>query len=324
MTMVDNAVYVDGRRTDNPLNLDETYEVMRARGGMAWIGLYRPDREEIRSVADAFSLHELAVENALTGHQRSKLERSGDTLFTVLRPARYLDDVKKVEFGEMHVFVGPDHVVTVGHAHPPNLAKVRQQLEAAPELLARGPQSVLYALMDEVANQYEAVAGDLETEIDEIEDDLFRAGPDMARRIYKLSREVIEFQGATHTLKAMLEALKRDAEKSHLDLELQHRLRDVQDHVIWVVERVDTFRVLLRSALTVNATFMAQQRNEDVKKIFSWAAILFASALVGTLYGMNSAFMRGLAWTLGYPIAIGLMLAMGVVLYLSFRHRKWL
>lgn len=75
MTMVDNAVYVDGRRTDNPKNLDETYEVMRERGGMAWIGLYRPDKAEIQSVAEDFSLHELAVEDALNGHQRSKLER---------------------------------------------------------------------------------------------------------------------------------------------------------------------------------------------------------------------------------------------------------
>lgn len=128
MTMVDNAVYVDGHRTDNPKNLDETYEVMRDRGGMAWIGLYRPVPDEIHSVAEEFSLHELAVEDALDGHQRAKLERYGDTLFTVLRPARYLDDVEKVEFGELHVFVGPDFVVTVRHAESPNLAKVRRRM----------------------------------------------------------------------------------------------------------------------------------------------------------------------------------------------------
>lgn len=324
MTITDNAVYVDGRRTDNPQNLEETYEVMRDRGGMAWIGLYRPGLEEIRSVADEFSLHELAIEDALTGHLRSKLERHGDTLFMVLRAARYLDDVGKVEFGELHVFVGADFVVTVGHAHSPNLVKVRHRLEAAPELLALGPQAVLYAILDEAAKQYEAVAGGLETDIDEIEDELFSAGPDTARRIYKLSREVIEFQGATHTLRAVLEALERGAEKYHLDLELQRRLRDVHDHVMRVVDLVDTFRVLLQSALTVHATFVARQRNEEVKKVFSWAAILFTSALVGTLYRMNFDFMPGLAWPLGYPFVIGLMLAMGVVLYLSFRHRKWL
>ena len=96
MTLVDNAVYVAGRRASSPADLDETYAVMRGRGGMAWIGLYRPRPAEVQSVAAEFGLHELAVEDALKGHQRAKLERFGDTLFVVLRPARYLDDVEKV------------------------------------------------------------------------------------------------------------------------------------------------------------------------------------------------------------------------------------
>ena len=123
MTIIDNAVYVDGRRTDDPEGLDETYFVLRQREGMAWIGLYRPDAEELRSVAEEFDLSQLAVEDALTGHQRAKLEHYGETLFLVLRPARYLDDVEKVEFGEIHVFVGPDFVVTVRHAESPDLAR---------------------------------------------------------------------------------------------------------------------------------------------------------------------------------------------------------
>lgn len=338
MTIVDNAVYVDGRRSDNPRNLDETYEVMRERGGMAWIGLYRPDPAEIQSVADEFGLHDLAVEDALHGHQRAKLERYEDTLFTVLRPARYLDDVEKVEFGQLHVFVGQDFVVTVRHAESPDLVRVRQRLEASRELLALGPQAVLYAILDEVVDQYAPVVAGLENDIDEIEDELFGANPDVTRRIYELSREVIEFQRATHPLRGMLEALQRGSEKYGLDLELQRRLRDVQDHVIRVVERVDAFRVLLQNALTVNTALVGQRQNEEmrhlseaslaqseeVKKISSWAAILFAPTLVGTVYGMNFEFMPELGWELGYPFALGLMVAMGIVLYLSFKRRRWL
>jgi magnesium transporter len=211
---------------------------------------------------------------------------------------------------------------------------------------------VLYAILDEVVDQYEPVVAGLENDIDEIEDELFSAGPDVARRIYELSREVIEFQRATHPIRAMLEALERGAEKYHLDLELQRRLRDVHDHAIRVVERVDAFRVLLQNALTVHATLVAQQQNEEmqrltesslaqneemrhlseagltqneeVKKISAWAAILFAPTLVGTVYGMNFENMPELAWPLGYPFSLGLMLAMGIVLYISFKHRKWL
>ena len=201
VAIVDNGVYVDGQRTANPENLDQTFELKRDHGGMAWIGLYRPDDAEIQRVADEFALHELAVEDALHGHQRSKLERYGETLFAVLRPARYLDAEEMVEFGELHVFVGPDFIVTIRQAESPDLAKVRRRLEARPELLALGPQAVLYAILDEVVDQYAPVVAGLENDIDEIEDELFSSAPDVARRIYDLSREVIGFQRATHPLR---------------------------------------------------------------------------------------------------------------------------
>ena len=132
MALVDNAIYVDGRRTADPRSLEETYELLRDRHGMAWIGLYRPGVAEIRSVAGEFDLHPLAVEDAIAAHQRAKLERFGTTLFTVLSPAPYLDDVERVEFGELHVFTGQDFVVTIGHAEAPDLGRVRRQAGTGP------------------------------------------------------------------------------------------------------------------------------------------------------------------------------------------------
>src|SRR6478609_3151448 len=176
MALIDNAVYVQGRRTQDPTNLNETYEVMRDRGGMAWIGLYRPTAGEVRSIADEFSLHPLAVEDALTGHQRSKLERYGDILFIVLRPARYIDETETVEFGELHVFVGPDFIVTIRHAESPDLSRVRHRMEGDPKLLALGPEAVLYAILDEVVDEYWPVIEGVENDIDEIEDALFENG----------------------------------------------------------------------------------------------------------------------------------------------------
>src|ERR687886_2144222 len=134
MMIVDNAVYVDGRRAVEPESLRETYEVVREQHGLAWIGLYRPTEEEFTSVAEEFGLHPLAVEDALEAHQRPKLERYGNTLFVVLRPARYLDAPEEVEFGEIHIFVGKDFVITVRHGEAPVLAQVRGRLEADPEL----------------------------------------------------------------------------------------------------------------------------------------------------------------------------------------------
>ena len=174
MALIDNAIYVAGARVSSPKNLDETYEQLHESGGMAWIGLYRPDAAEIHSVAQEFSLHPLAVEDALKGHQRSKLERFGETLFVVLRPARYLDAEEQVEFGEVSLFLGPGFAVTVRHAEKPDLANVRLRMESNPELLSLGPEAVLYAVLDEVVDAYAPVIAGLENDIDEIEDQLAR------------------------------------------------------------------------------------------------------------------------------------------------------
>jgi magnesium transporter len=338
MTVVDNAVYVDGRRFAEPESLDVTYELLRDCGGMAWIGLYRPDEAEVRSVATEFELHQLAVEDAIKAHQRPKLERYGDILFTVLRPARYKDDAEEVEFGEVHVFTGKDFVVTVRHAEAPDLGRVRQRLEENPDLLSRGPEAVLYAILDQVVDEYVPVVLGLENDIDEIEDQVFDGDPSVSRRIYELSREVIEFQRATQPLIGMLRSLAAGFEKYGTDEELRRSLRDVEDHAQRVVGQVDRFRELLQSILSVNSALVAQRQNEEaarlteaslaqneeVKRISSWAAILFAPTLVGTIYGMNFVHMPELKWQLGYPMAIGLMFAMGIGLYTIFKRRDWL
>lgn len=336
MPLIDNAVYVDGVRHAEPASLDLTFEALHAEHGMAWIGLYRPDEEEIASVRSEFGIHPLAIEDTVKAHQRPKIERYGDVLFTVLRPARYLDADERVEFGELHVFTGPDFVVTVRHAEAPDLAKVRRRMEASPELLRLGPQAVLYAILDEVVDDYAPVVAGLENDIDEIEGDLFASTSAVSRRIYDLFREVMEFQRATRPLLEMLETLK--SRGSQDDVELTRNLRDVHDHVVRVVDHADSFRALLQNALTVNATVVAErqneemramtvsslEQNEEVKRISAWAAILFAPSLVGTVYGMNFDHMPELAWQFGYPMAVGLMVAGSFSLYRVFRWKKWL
>lgn len=338
MGIVENAVYVDGHRHAEPSTLDVTYELLREENGMGWIGLYRPTREELNSVAAEFSFHELAVEDTVQAHQRPKLERYDSLLFTVLRPARYIDSDERVEFGELHIFTGSDFVVTVRHAESPDLARVRRRMEANPELLRLGPEAVLYAIFDEVVDAYEPVCDGLENDIEEIEFQVFQGDPAVSRRIYELTREVIEFQRATRPLIGMLRGLNLGFDKYRVGPELQRSLRDVEDHVIKLIERIDAFRTLLQNILSVNSTLVGQrqndemqrlteasiEQNEEVKLISSWAAILFAPTLIGTIYGMNFEFMPELHWRFGYAYAWVLMAVVCVTLYLVFKRRGWL
>src|SRR4029450_10658093 len=197
---------------------------------MAWLGLYRPAAAQLLTLAEEFELHELAVEDAIVAHQRPKLERYGDTLFVVLRPARYLDDVEEVDFGELHIFAGTDFILTVRHSESPDLSVVRRRMEGDPELLRRGPEAVLYAILDAVVEGYAPVVAGLQNDIDEIETEVFGGDPKVSRRIYELSREVIEFQRATSPLLGMLTGLMAGFEKYGTDEELQRYLRDVADH----------------------------------------------------------------------------------------------
>ena len=338
-SLIDAAIYVDGARVASPTTLAGTYRELHARpDAVAWIGLYRPSEAQLHSAAEEFDLHDLAIEDAIVAHQRPKLERYGDTLFVVLRAARYDDALEEVDFGELHVFRGRNFVLTVRHAESPDLSAVRRWVEDRPELLRLGPEAILYAILDAVVDQYAPVVGGLQNDIDEIESEVFLREPNVSRRIYELSREVIEFQRASRPLIGMLADLTSGFDKYGVDEELRRYLRDVEDHATIAIERVTGFRQMLQGIMTVNATVVTQAQNEEmkqltaasnaqneeVKKISAYAAILFAPTLIGTVYGMNFDDMPELHWAFGYPFAVGLMVLVCVVLYVIFKRRNWL
>jgi magnesium transporter len=337
--MVDNAVYSAGRRVATPATAEESRrELDEGEERLAWLGLYRPEAHELGELAELYDLPELAVEDAIKAHQRPKFERYGSTLFVVLKAARYLDAAEEVQFGELHLFLGADFVITVRHSESPDLSRVRRRLESEPDLLAKGSEAVLYAILDAVVDGYAPVVAGLANDIDEIEVQVFAGDPGASRRIYELSQEVLEFQRAAQPLMGIIAAITAGFDKYGVDEELRSYLRDVADHVTSVTERVEGFRLQLRDILTVNSTLVAQRQNEEirelteasiaqgeeVKKISAWAAILFAPTLVGTVYGMNFDDMPELHWAWGYPLALLLMVGVSLTLYVVFKRRDWI
>ena len=328
--IVDNAVYVDGHRSA-PCSLEQTREACRERDGFAWVGLYEPTREEFDSVADEFGLRELALKDAIKAHQRPKVERYDDSLFVVLKAARYMEETEAVEFGEIHAFVGPDFVVTVRYGEGSEPRDVRRWLEGEPKLLRRGPTAVLYAIMNRVVDDYGPVVEGLQNDIDEIEAEVFGDTPQVSRRIYELSREAIQFHKATQPLAGALEWLDGEDSGGVVDPELRRALRDVRDHVLRTTEQIEGFRELLQNILSVNLTMVSveqnarmQRQNEQVQKVSAWAAILIVPTIVTGVYGMNFDHMPELNWLLGYPFALALMVAIPVLLYLGFKRSGWL
>ena len=324
--IADNAIYVDGRRAaQQPSSLQETYEALRQLDdAVAWIDLYKPTQEEFESVAQELELSPRVIEGAIKPQQRPKLVRYGDSLFVVLKTARYLDEPEKVEFSEVHVLVGKDFIVTVRYEEIPALEEVRRRLEGEPESLRQGPQPILREIMDQIVDDYEPVLEGLGTDIQEVEDEIFGGNADdVSQRIYELSRELVQFQRATSPLARSLE---RGGERNEHDIdpELRSYLRELHDRVLRVEEPTEGFRDMLSDILVVNLTLIGVRQNDQTKKISAWAAILIVPTLITGIYGMNFDFMPELHWTFGYPLALALMVSISVGLYAVFRHVRWL
>jgi magnesium transporter len=318
------AAYEEGIRHGEDLSLAEATALAKGDGAFAWIGLFEPTEEELDSIAREFDLHELAVEDAINAHQRPKLEIYGDNLFVVLKTARYVDPKEVVQIGEVLLFVHPTFLVSVRHGETDALAKARRRLEDAPDLLRKGPGAALYAIVDAVVDDYEEVANGVEYDIQEVEAQVFsddRENP--AERIFKLEREVLEFQRAVTSLAPGIDRLAR----GHFEVVpdgLHEYFRDVHDHVLRVIGRLETFRDLLGSALQANLTQVSVRQNEDMRKISAWVAIAAVPTLVAAIYGMNFDNMPELHWRFGYPLVIAVVATACLLLYWRFKRAGWL
>ncbi|MEU5684068.1 magnesium and cobalt transport protein CorA [Streptomyces venezuelae] len=337
--VVDCAVYRDGSRLEcaDALTPHEAMLEVRRRGGFAWIGLHEPTEAEFAGIAAEFGLHPLAVEDAVHAHQRPKLERYDDTLFTVFKTIHYVEHTELtatsevVETGEVMCFTGRDFFITVRHGGHGSLRALRRRLQEDPELLAKGPSAVLHTIADHVVDGYIAVADAMQDDIDDVESEVFSApskgkgssrGVD-AGRIYQLKREVLEFKRAVSPLlRPML--LLSERPMRLVDPDIQKYFRDVADHLTRVQEQVIGFDELLNSILQANLAQAAVAQNEDMRKITSWAAIIAVPTAVCGVYGMNFKHMPELHWRYGYPMVLALIGGVCFAIHRTLKRNGWL
>ena len=322
--IVNSAAYAEGRRVAE-VPIAEIGDVLRKPDRFVWIGLHEPDQELLRQVQQAFGLHDLAVEDAGNAHQRPKLERYEDALFAVLRTAQFDRERHEIDFGETHLFVGPQYVVSVRHGASSSYAEVRARCETTPHLLAKGPGFVLYAIMDFVVDQYFPIVDALEDHLERIEEAIFGNALDrqVTERIYRLKRDLLEIKRAVSPLVDICNRLMR-FDLGLIPDDTRPYIRDVYDHSVRINEMVDTLRELLTSALEANLSLISVAQNESMKKLAAWAAIIAVPTMVAGVYGMNFEVMPELRWAYGYPLVMGVTVMICGLLYVRFRRAGWL
>lgn len=339
--IVDQAVYRDGKRGVCHDLSDEIERLRDVPDGFVWIGLKDPTDAEFDEVRHELKLHPLAVEDAVNGNQRAKLEIYDESLFVVLKPLRYDDATSQVETGEVMLFVGDHFVVTVRRGEAGPLADVRRRLEASAEHLAHGPAAVLHAVMDAVVDGYTSIDAEIAHDLEEMEESVFagevaaeaasegvrtprqKATGNDARRIYLLKREVLEVRRAVLPL---LDPLQRLADRHLPHVPEASRLffRDVSDHLLRVADHVESYDRLLGDILSAHLTRISVQQNSDMRTISAWVAIAAVPTMIAGIYGMNFQNMPELTWRYGYFVVLAIMATACSLLYRGFKRSGWL
>jgi magnesium transporter len=322
--IVDCAVYKGGHRQNGEISVQAAHQASGERDQFVWIGLAEPTEQEFDSIQREFELHPLAVEDAIHAHQRPKLEVYGDTVFVVLKTARYVDPKEVVTLGEILIFMGENFVITVRHGEASSLHQVRERLEENSELLSHGPGAVLHAIVDRVVDDYTPAIEGLQEDIEQVEEEVFsEARTNAAERIYRLNREVLQFNRATGSLMAPIDKLAAGRYEL-IHPEVRAYFRDVNDHLVRVHEQLEGFRDLLNGVLQANLAQVGVRQNEDMRKISAWVAIAAVPTMIAGIYGMNFDHMPELRWELGYPAVILVMLLLCTTLYRYFKRVGWL
>ena len=327
--IIDCAAYAGGARAA-ALSVDQIPAALACEGQFVWIGLYEPEQSVLRQVQQQFGLHDLAIEDAINAHQRPKIELYEDSVFVVLRTAQRVQASDRLEFGETHVFLGRNYIVTVRHGSLRSHVGVRQRCEATPQLLAQGPGYVLYALMDFIVDQYLPIVRQIEEEVQNLEGVVLgdptasdAAASDATARIYLLKRDLVSLRRAVAPLADVCNRLLR-FDIPHIPADTRLYFRDVYDHIVRLNESIDAQRELLTSALEAHLSLMTVAQNEHMKRITAWAAMIAVPTMIAGIYGMNFTGMPELQWKYGYYIALVAMVLASLGLFIGFRRSRWL
>jgi magnesium transporter len=321
--LISCAAYQDGTKLGDIPPADIPQYISRP-GCFAWVALQDPTAAELADLQKLFGLHALAVEDALVGHQRPKVEEYGDALFTVLHLVEPAEGDYQV--GQLAIFTGAQYLLSVRSRAQRGFAEVRARCEREPKLLRQGPGFVLYALIDAVVDRYFPILDALEDELDAIEQRIFAPGGaprDNIESLYALKQRLMVMK---HAVAPLLEGISNlsGARVPALCAKITEYFRDIYDHLQRLNQTADSSRDTIATAISVNLSMVTLQENETMKRLAAYAALLAVPTMIAGIYGMNFEHMPELKWRYGYAISLLFMAAIDVYLYFRFKKAKWL
>ncbi|HEY5898920.1 MAG TPA: magnesium/cobalt transporter CorA [Burkholderiales bacterium] len=320
--LINCVAYEEGRKLAD-IEKHEISNYLQRPGCFIWVALRDATETELHEMQEEFDLHPLAVEDARHGHQRPKIEEYGDLLFVVVKTVEV--DGEELRIGEMDIFVGRNYVLSVRQHSEQGFLGVRARAEREPDLLRNGSGYVLYALMDAAVDRYFPVLDAVETELDNIERDLF-SGKDPRQNIEALYYVKQKLTTLKHVAGPLLEFSGKlfGGRVPQVCVGLGEYFRDVYDHLVRLNQSIDTSRDTVTTAIQVNLAMVQISDNEVTKRLAAYGALVAIPTMIVGIYGMNFEHMPELKWTYGYPLVMGVMAAIDGWLFWRFRKAKWL
>jgi magnesium transporter len=322
--LINCAVYENGKKLGD-IPKEEIHLHLGKSDRFVWVALRDPTEIELDEMRREFDLHELAVEDALHGHQRPKVEEYGDCLFAVMHTLEVTETDCELLDGEINVFVGRDYLLSVRKRTRVGFAGVRERAEREPHLLREGPGYVLYLLLDAVVDSYFLVIEALENELERIESRIFEGEPtrEIVEALYNLKRKLMLVRHASGPLQEATGKLYGGRVPAVVT-GVQEYLRDVYDHLTRINQSIDSLRDMLTTAITVNLSLVTVHENDTMKKLAACAALVAVPTMIAGIYGMNFDVMPELRWQFGYPATLGVMAVVDLYVFYRFRKAGWL
>jgi len=319
--LINCASYQNGKKIAD-IDIENISDHIADKNSFVWVALLDPTVDEIAKMKEEFDLHPLAVEDALLGHQRPKIEEYGKSLFAVIQVLKYDDDIS---VGELDIFAASDYVLSIRNRSDVGFLGVRQRCEQEPELLSQGSGFVLYALIDAVVDRYFPIVERLELELENIEETLFdeRSTKSNIERLFELKRKVMVVK---HAVSPLMEAVGKlsSGRVPPICANSTEYFRDILDHLTRINSVIESIRDAIGTAIRVSLSAIALEQNNIQKRLASWAAIFAVATAFAGIWGMNFEQMPELKWDLGYPIAISIIVLACSFLYWRFKRSGWL
>lgn len=299
-------------------------EHLQHEDAVVWIDLIDPDRFALDVVAEELSLHALALEDALTRHERPKVHRYREHLFVSAVHVRLVDTSGELTLTEVSAFVTPRALVTV-HAPGFPIEDVVAGWDSSADLVEHGVAYLLHGLLDVVVDSHFDAVRALDEELDGLEDLLFADSPPpnlVQRRTFELRKSVVLLRRVVLPMREVVNTLLR-RDLGIVPGPLVPYYQDVYDHVLRATEWTESLRDLVSTVLETHLTIQGNRLNSVMKKVTGWAAIIAVPTAVTGFYGQNVPY-PGFGHALGFWTSTIAIVTLSALLYGVFRYRDWI